>query len=162
LPGLRLEECLLLRGDQGRQSDKRDGAEELIEQDRFTTEIVNLEDSRDPLMAQLKVALGLKAEEAAPPVPAKLETTPLDLTGEKLFTTLLARNPRLKAIEAEVRHAERLVAFGLPGAHMAHLAPADSDTPGHAPNRPPRHDGSEDLRQRIARDCASACKSNRC
>ena len=77
-----------------------------IEQDRLTTEIANLEDSRQPLLAQLKAALGLKVEDAAPPVPQKYESTPLDLNSESLFATALARNPVLKAMEAEVRRAD--------------------------------------------------------
>jgi outer membrane protein TolC len=77
-----------------------------IEQERITTEITNLEDSRNPLLAQFKAALGMKAEEAAPPVPQKFQSTPLDLTSDQLFATALARNPRLKAMEAEVRRAD--------------------------------------------------------
>jgi len=77
-----------------------------IEQERLTTEIENLEDSRNPLLAQFKAALGLKTEDATPPVPQKFETTPLELTSDKLFATALARNPRLKAMEAEVRRAD--------------------------------------------------------
>ena len=77
-----------------------------IEHERLTTEIENLEDSRNPLLAQFKAALGLKAEDAAPPVPLKFETTPLDLTSDKLFATALVRNPQLKAMEAEVRRAD--------------------------------------------------------
>jgi len=77
-----------------------------IEQERLTTEIDNLEDSRNPLFAQFKAALGLKDEDGAPPVPQKFESTPLDLTSDKLFATALARNPRLKAMEAEVRMAD--------------------------------------------------------
>ncbi len=77
-----------------------------IEQERITTEITNLEDSRNPLLAQFKAAVGLKAEDAAPPVPQKFESTPLDLTSERLFAVALARNPRLKAMEAEVRRAD--------------------------------------------------------
>jgi outer membrane protein TolC len=77
-----------------------------IEHERLTTEIENLEDSRNPLLAQFKAALGLKAEDMAPPAPQKFETTPLDLTSDKLFATALARNPRLKVMEAEVRRAD--------------------------------------------------------
>ncbi len=77
-----------------------------IELERLTTEIDNLEDSRNPLLAQFKAALGLKEEDAAPSVPRKFESTPLDLTSDKLFATALARNPRLKAMEAEVRMAD--------------------------------------------------------
>ncbi len=77
-----------------------------IEQDRLTTEIANLDDSRNPLLAQFKAALGLTAEQPNPPVPAKFESTPLDLSAEQLFASALARNPRLKAMEAEVRRAD--------------------------------------------------------
>ncbi len=77
-----------------------------IEQDRLTTEIANLEDSHNPLLAQFKAALGLTAEQPNPPVPARFESTSLDLSAEQLFASALARNPRLKAMEAEVRRAD--------------------------------------------------------
>jgi len=77
-----------------------------IEQERLATEIANLQDSRNPLLAQFKAALGLGADAAAPPVPAKLETTPLDLTSDRLLAGAFARSPRLKAMEAEVRRAD--------------------------------------------------------
>ena len=77
-----------------------------IEQDRLRNEMANLEDSRHALLAQFKAALGLKAEDPTPPMPARFESTPLDLTAEKLFATALAQNTRLKAMEAEVRAAE--------------------------------------------------------
>lgn len=77
-----------------------------IEQDQLTTEIVNLEDSRNPLLAQFKGALGLTRDQADPAVPAAFETTPLDLNSDELLATAFARNPRLKAMEAEVRLAE--------------------------------------------------------
>jgi outer membrane protein TolC len=77
-----------------------------IEQDRLTTEIANLEDSHHPLLAQFKAALGLAAEQPNPPVPAQFESTPLDLSFDQLFASALARNPRLKAMEAEVRRAD--------------------------------------------------------
>lgn len=80
-----------------------------IEQERITTEINNLEDSRNPLLARFKAALGLKPEEVAPPVPQKFESTPLDLTSDQLVARALARNPRLKAMEAEVRRADAAV-----------------------------------------------------
>ena len=77
-----------------------------IEQDRLKTEIENLEDSRASLLAQLKAALGLPAEAPPPPIPARFESTPLELTSDKLFQSALARNTRLQALEAEVRAAE--------------------------------------------------------
>ncbi len=77
-----------------------------IEQERLLTEIANLQDSRNPLRTQFKGALGLKATDAEPPLPTKLETTTLDLKSDRLLTDALARNPRLKAMEAEVRRAD--------------------------------------------------------
>ncbi len=82
-----------------------------IEQDRLTTEIDNLEDSRRPLQAQFKGALGLTREQPDPATPARFESTPLDLNGDDLLDTAFARNPRLKAMEAEVRLAEASIAL---------------------------------------------------
>ena len=77
-----------------------------VEQDRLATEIANLEDSRGPLMAQFKGALGLMHDQADPPVPTGFETTSLDLSSDNLLATAFARNPRLKAMEADVQMAE--------------------------------------------------------
>jgi len=81
-----------------------------IEADQLTTEIANLEDSRHPLMAQLKAALGLTRDQPDPPRPVKFESTPLDLNADDLLNTAFARNPRLKALAAEVRQAEAAIA----------------------------------------------------
>lgn len=80
-----------------------------IEQDRVTTEIANLEDSRNSLTAQLKGALGLTHDQPDPPAPSQFASTPLDLSGDKLLQIAFARNPRLKAMEADVRRAEAAI-----------------------------------------------------
>jgi outer membrane protein TolC len=80
-----------------------------IQQDRVETEIANLEDSRAALLAQLKAALGLSADQPAPPVPERFESAPLDLTTDKLFEQALAQNTRLKGMEADVRAAEAAI-----------------------------------------------------
>jgi outer membrane protein TolC len=77
-----------------------------IEEDRMTTEVANLEDARHPLRAQLKAALGLPGDRPDPPLPAQFESTPLEITSDQLFATALARNPRLRAMEAELRLAD--------------------------------------------------------
>ncbi len=100
-----LEQMALIQNEAGKVT-MQDVLRARIERERLTTEIASLDDSRQPLFAQFKASLGLKAEDSPPPVPQKLETTPLDLTAEKLFATALARNPRLKGMEAEVRLAE--------------------------------------------------------
>lgn len=77
-----------------------------IEQERLRVEITNLEDSRNPLLAKFKAALGLHASQPNPPFPQGFESTPLDLTSERLFAKALAFNPKLKQMEAEIRMAE--------------------------------------------------------
>jgi outer membrane protein TolC len=77
-----------------------------IEEDRLTAEIANLEDSRQPLQAQFKAALGLTRDQPDPPLPGRFETTTLDLAPEQILDTAFARNPELKAMEAEVRRAQ--------------------------------------------------------
>lgn len=82
-----------------------------IEEDQLATELVNLKDSRVPLLAQFKAALGLRHNQPDPPVPAQLETAPLTLTGEELLTAAYARNPRLKAMAADVKMADAEIAM---------------------------------------------------
>lgn len=77
-----------------------------IEQDRLKTELANLEDSRSSLLAQFKAALGLGPAESTPPIPSRFESTPLDLTADKLLETALAQNTQIKSMEADVRAAE--------------------------------------------------------
>jgi outer membrane protein TolC len=88
-----------------------------IEQERLRTEIENLEDSRNPLAAQLKASLGLNTSQPDLPLPAGFEPTSLDLTSEQLFSLALERNPRLRQMEAEVRMAEA----GIRMAHQSRL-----------------------------------------
>jgi len=57
------------RAERGRQVTLQDVYRAQIEQDQLTTEVVNLEDSRHPLTAQLKGAAGLNAAAARPPQP---------------------------------------------------------------------------------------------
>jgi len=77
-----------------------------IEEDRLRSEIANLEDSRSSLLAQFKAALGLGPDDAPPPVPGRFESTPLDLSADKLLETALAQNTRLRGLESDVRAAE--------------------------------------------------------
>ncbi len=77
-----------------------------IERDRLATEVESLEDSRNPLLAQFKAALGLPADQHNPPRPARFESTPLDMASGDFLARALARNPRLRELEAEVRSAD--------------------------------------------------------
>lgn len=82
-----------------------------IERDRLATEITNLADSRNPLLAQFKAALGMTSGDANPPLPAHFESMPLDVNSDELLQTAFARNPRLKAMEAEMHMAEAGIAL---------------------------------------------------
>lgn len=76
-----------------------------MEQERLRTELANLEDSRQPLAAQFKAALGLPAAAPEPPLPARFETTPLAVAPSNLLAAAYAHNPRLAAMSAEVARA---------------------------------------------------------
>lgn len=86
-----------------------------MEQDRLLSEIENLEDARNPLIAQFKAALGLKRSDPTPPVPRRFQSTPLNLASEELITAALARNPRLHAMEAEVQGADAALRLAYKG-----------------------------------------------
>lgn len=77
-----------------------------IERDRLNTDVANLEASREFLQARFKAALGLRPGQPEPPVRAEIETTPLDVDSAQLLSTAFAQNPKLKAMESDVRMAE--------------------------------------------------------
>jgi cobalt-zinc-cadmium efflux system outer membrane protein len=77
-----------------------------IEKARVTTEIANLNDSRNALMAEFKGALGIDPHEPDPPPPARFEPTELDVDANALLRIALNRNPRLRELEAEVKTAD--------------------------------------------------------
>lgn len=80
-----------------------------IEQSRLRNEISNLEDSRELLLAQFKAALGLGPDDPAPPLPARFESTPLEVAPDKFLEKALAENLRLKAMSADVHAAEAAI-----------------------------------------------------
>jgi outer membrane protein TolC len=80
-----------------------------IEQERLKNEIANLEDSRATLLVQWKAALGIEPNDPAPPVPARFESTPLDVPADKWLEQALAQNTRLKAMAADVLAAEAAI-----------------------------------------------------
>jgi outer membrane protein TolC len=80
-----------------------------IAQDRLESEIANLEDSRTALLAQFNAALGLGSDQPTPPVPQRLETTPLDVTADKLLEAALTQNTRLKGMAAGVHAADAAI-----------------------------------------------------
>jgi outer membrane protein, heavy metal efflux system len=76
------------------------------ERDRGRTDLANLEDSRRSLLANFKGALGLTPEQADPPAPAHFEMSRENPDADELLRVAFARNPQLKAMEADVRAAE--------------------------------------------------------
>ncbi len=82
-----------------------------IARDQLETRIVNLEDSRSTLVAELKAALGLVLTDPDPPLPATFEPSAGNLRPEELLATALIRNPNLRAMEEDVRRAEASLAL---------------------------------------------------
>lgn len=80
-----------------------------MEKERLKTELTNLQDSRQWYVTQFKASLGLGAGDHTPPLPRALPSSPLSTSGDKILATALARNPRLKAMEADVRRAEAAI-----------------------------------------------------
>ena len=100
-----LEKLALVQNEVGR-APMQDVLQARIERARVASDIANLDDSRDALLAQFKAALGIPAGAAAPPVSAMPVPSPPALTVDRLLELALERNPRLKAMQAEVQAAE--------------------------------------------------------
>ena len=81
-----------------------------MEREQLAGGIANLEDSRRAMLAQFKAALGISPGQPDPPVPAVFEGTSLTMAGGDLLAIAFARNPKLKAAEADVRLAEAALA----------------------------------------------------
>lgn len=82
-----------------------------IASDQIESDIENLADSRGALLAELKAALGLGPADADPPLPATFEPSNGALSDDELRSAVLARNPGLRAMEADVRRAESRLAL---------------------------------------------------
>ncbi|MDE3066207.1 MAG: TolC family protein [Verrucomicrobiota bacterium] len=99
-----------------------------IAEDRMRTDIANLEDSRRPLIAQFKAALGLTPDQPDPPLPGRFEPTVVNLSPEQLLATAYARNPQLKVMAAEVQQAEASLELAyktrVPNFHLGLMADA--------------------------------------
>ncbi|HXT39237.1 MAG TPA: TolC family protein [Candidatus Angelobacter sp.] len=80
-----------------------------LERDRLNNEITNVEDSRRPMLVRFKAALGMPHDRPDPPVPESLESSTSDPDPDELLKTAFARNPRLKAMEGEVRAAQAAI-----------------------------------------------------
>ncbi len=76
------------------------------ERDRVRTELTSLEDSRRSLLENFKAALGLMPGQADPPTPVHFEMSRENPEADELLRVAFARNPQLKAMEADVRAAE--------------------------------------------------------
>jgi len=74
-----------------------------ITRDQVETDLADLEDLHHPRLAAFKAALGLTHDQPDPSVPARFDTTPLDLDEARLLEIAFTNNPRLKALAAEVR-----------------------------------------------------------
>jgi cobalt-zinc-cadmium efflux system outer membrane protein len=80
------------------------------ERERIRVELANLEDSRQPLLADFKAALGLTPHQPDPPTPAHFETSNENPDADELLRVAFARNPQLAVMAADVRAAEAGIA----------------------------------------------------
>lgn len=78
--------------------------------DRASSELANLEDSRQSFLENFKAALGLGPKQPDPPTPAHFDTSHEKIDAKELLQVAFERNPQLAAMEAEVRAAEAGIA----------------------------------------------------
>lgn len=85
----------------------------LAESDRATLEndLVNLTDQRTALLASWKSALGIGSGEPDPPLPDSFSFTDEKSMGESTLDEVLASNPRLRVMEADIKRAETALAL---------------------------------------------------
>ncbi|MCP5523829.1 MAG: TolC family protein [Verrucomicrobiales bacterium] len=100
-----LEQIARARNDAGKVT-LEDVLRARIARDQVTTDLTNLEDSRHPRMAAFKAALGLASTEPDPPVPSRLESTPLNVDEDQLLEIAFSNNPQLAGLAAQIRAAE--------------------------------------------------------
>jgi len=105
-----LEKLARVQNESGKRT-LQDVLKAQIEEERLRTEIENLEDSRHYLMSQFKAALGMSSESSNPPVPMQFEMSADTATLKDVLPEALARSPKIKAMEAEVRQAEASLAL---------------------------------------------------
>lgn len=107
-----LEELLLLADAQYRVSrvTRQDVLRLSIERDVLENELASLEDRAGVALARLREALGIPPSEPDPPLPARLSDA-AGLPPGDLVAAVLARNPELRALAAEVEEAEGLIAL---------------------------------------------------
>jgi outer membrane protein TolC len=79
-----------------------------MERDRLRNQLASLVDSRNPVSARLRSALGLKADDALPPFTYRLNPSDANFTEQSLLDTAYQRNPRLKEMHGEVTQAMAL------------------------------------------------------
>lgn len=77
---------------------------------RARTGLANLEDSRRSRLVNFQSALGLTPQQPVPPAPAHFETSGENPDADELLRAAFARNPQIKAMEADVRAAEAGIA----------------------------------------------------
>ncbi|MCP5527585.1 MAG: TolC family protein [Verrucomicrobiales bacterium] len=77
-----------------------------IEEDRIGTEVANLADSRNPLLAALKAAVGLGPADLDLALPTRFDDSASPRSPAEVRSIALARSPRLRAMTAELNQAE--------------------------------------------------------
>lgn len=99
---------------------------------RLENDQANLLDQKNALVASWKSALGIPPVESDPPVPAVYSFTDDRLTSETALADVLASNPRLRIMQAEIKRAEA----GLSVAYKAKVPDFTAGLDVEAPTTP--------------------------
>jgi outer membrane protein TolC len=77
-----------------------------IEREQLSTDIANLEDSRNALVAEFKAALGLTPTDPDPPVPGVFEMSIEAPDADEIWSRAIEQNPALRRMQADVAQAQ--------------------------------------------------------
>jgi len=80
-----------------------------IDWEQLSTQIANLEDSRDVLLAEFCAALGLRPVATAVPVPNTFEASPPPPPPDQILAIAAAHNPQLSQMAADVQRGEAMI-----------------------------------------------------
>jgi len=87
------------------QVTQQDALRAQMEQDQLQNMLASLEDSRKPVDARLRSALGVRPEAALTPLTFRLSPSAADFTERSLLDVAFVRNPRLREMRSEVQQA---------------------------------------------------------
>lgn len=105
---------------------------------RLENDLANLKDQRAALGVVWKSALGIEPAEPDPPAPASFAFTDDDAASTATLEQILASNPRLRAMQADIKRAEAAVALAYKARVPDFSAGLEAEAPTTDGSRNPR------------------------